>query len=72
MFFLVVKGLFRHFKGYLKYFFFLSVGLVKELAGGAMMWEQTMRFGIEKQKRKSDKRKPGWQLKRFGNENTNL
>lgn len=40
------------------------------MAGAATLWEQTIRFGIEKQKPKPNKRKH-WQLKQFGNENKN-
>lgn len=45
---------------------------MKELAGATMLWEQTIRFGIEKQKPETDKRKH-WQaqLKRFGSKNKN-
>lgn len=66
------KGSFWHFKGYLKCFFFHRIGLVKGLAGAAMLWEQTIRFGIEEQKPKTDKRKR-WQsqLESFGKENKN-
>lgn len=36
-----------------------------------MLWEQTIRFGIEKQKTQPDERKH-WQLKRLGSERKNL
>lgn len=45
---------------------------MKELAAASVLSEQTIRFGIEKQKPKTDKGKH-WQaqLKRFGSKNKN-